>query len=176
MPTHVRVKRRALDKLRKSSPTVFKGTIDGNIETTMIKVTTSGEKADLEVKFIRHKLACEIIHLHCMKDHEISEYSRGKGPDAYKLYRITDGNLIQCKACNRKWRMDTSGDMFQINFVLPKVERIAFTGTPEGKVRLMSGEELIAWFDKTPLARSGVEPPFIARWRKALKESHAADG
>jgi len=175
LPTDVRVKEDEGALGKKSQPTVFKGTINGQEETTMLKTTITGELADLEVRFIRQGFQWELLHVHCMKDHERSEFSRGKGMNFEELYEVREGRLLRCKTCNREWdlSLSRSGKRIEITQRYPdsNPKPVWITGTPDGKFRTMSDEETIAWFETTPLAKAGVIPPFIADAKQRLEKA-----
>jgi hypothetical protein len=176
LSTDVRIKSRTEVKGKDASHTVYKATIVEHDESSMLKRTTSGELADLEVRYLRRGHSIEIVHLHCMKDHETSEYSRGKGMDLDKLYVITKNGLVQCKTCKRVWRIDASGDEIKVQHKFPGYPQpVTIAGTPDGKLRNVSDAELEAFYETTEVAKAGIEPPFITRTKQRLAKAKEAE-
>ena len=106
---HLRVKNPKIVNGKKVLVATKKGTIRGNIEEAMVQRTIEGEAADLEIKTIRRPDGrFDFLHIHCMNDHETSEWYKKSGLPVERFYDIKrDDNAhtmtIRCKKCGRIW-------------------------------------------------------------------------
>jgi hypothetical protein len=74
----------------------------------MVQRTIQGEAADLEIKAIRGSDGrVELVHIHCMKDHESSDWYKSSGLPVERFYDVS--MTIRCKKCGKIW--DAGGRM-----------------------------------------------------------------
>jgi len=91
---------------KKLKVTILKTHVDNREEERTIKRTIDGEKADLQVKWVKHSDGIEIVHIHCMRDKKSNEWGRASGTPVEKSYHLVQKNTtweITCKKCGRKW-------------------------------------------------------------------------
>lgn len=112
---HLRVKNPKVVKGKKILVATKKGTIRGNVEEAMVQRTIQGEAAELEIKTIRGSDGrVEFVHIHCMKDHESSKWSKSIGLPVERFYEVSKDDValtmtIRCRKCGRIW--DAGGRM-----------------------------------------------------------------
>jgi len=87
--------------------------IDDDVHNTTIKRTVEGESADLQIKFkVEKDGGVELLHVHCLRDKELSEWSKSSELPIETFYDGSQNNgsqIIRCKACGRRW--STTGRM-----------------------------------------------------------------
>lgn len=92
--------------------TTLKTTVTDAEESKTVKRTIDGEKADLQLKWVKHSDGTfEFVHLHCMKDWESSNWSKTFGFPIEELYDVTQASgtwIVRCKKCGRRW--SSAGD------------------------------------------------------------------
>jgi hypothetical protein len=92
---------------KKMFVTTVKTAVIGNVQETTLKRTIDGEHADLQLKFILHADGrVEYLHIHCLKDKELSFWGKASELPIEKLYDVSQGDrsqIIRCKICNRAW-------------------------------------------------------------------------
>lgn len=82
-------------------------TAKGGPDGSTIKRTISGELAPLQIKSAKVSgETFEIVHLHCLKDKEVSAYKRGSSKKLEDLYEVVTVKRIRCKTCGREWFSD----------------------------------------------------------------------
>jgi|SRR5208282_4744469 len=84
--------------------TTLKSHVDDTVEERTIKRTVNEEKADLQVKWIKH--SNEIVHMHCMKDKKSNEWGKASRLPVENFYRISRKETeieITCNKCGRTW-------------------------------------------------------------------------
>lgn len=86
---------------------VLKTNVVGLVEDRTVKRTVEGESADLQLKFVKNeKGTYELVHVHCLKDKDRSEWSRTMGVPLDRLYVVTRAQpsfLVTCRICHRTW-------------------------------------------------------------------------
>ena len=82
--------------------TTVRTTVKGIEEDRMVRCDINGRKADLELKWVKGQL----VHVHCMKDHEANEWGRKSGKPVEKFFEMNKKNgvwHIRCKGCGTRW-------------------------------------------------------------------------
>ncbi len=90
--------------------TTLKSHVDDREENRTLKRTVDGEKAQLQVKWIKRPNGIEIVHMHCLTDKKSSEWGKSSGVPLDKFYNLIQKDAvweITCKKCHRRW--NTSG-------------------------------------------------------------------
>lgn len=103
-----RLRRPVIRKGKEMKLTILKTGVSDHEEARTIRRTLDGERADLQIKWVKHPPGeFEIVHLHCMKDKSTSEWKRGGKVPLENLYETRKVNpttlVVKCKSCRRQW-------------------------------------------------------------------------
>lgn len=103
----LRVKHPVLRNGEELRITTLKTTVTDAEENRTVKMTVDGERADLQLKWVKHSDGTfEFVHLHCMKDWESSNWSKTSGSPKEEFYDVTQKSgtwIVRCKKCGRRW-------------------------------------------------------------------------
>ena len=99
---------RPIKKGNRKRLTILKSHVGDDEEHRTIKVTLDGEEADLQVKWIKSFDSVEVVHLHCLKHKESSEWGKASGIALERFYKVTQTETknvleIMCRGCGRRW-------------------------------------------------------------------------
>jgi hypothetical protein len=108
----IRVRRPVVRDNKKETITILKSHADDEKEERTIKRTIKGEKAALQVKWIKHPNEVEFVHVHCESDKESTAWGKASEVPIEKFYVVTQLGTseweIICKKCGRKWSTASS--------------------------------------------------------------------
>jgi len=104
----MRLKRPNIQNGKRRDVTLLKSTLiaRGAGEDRTIKMTMNGEKADLQLKYVQRHGVVELVHIHCLRHKESSDWRKTSGIPVEKFYKVSykDGIYeIICKGCGRRW-------------------------------------------------------------------------
>ncbi len=95
-------------RAKQGATTIVKTTVNGGVEARTVKTTLDGERADLQLMWVRDSNGVpKFVHIHCMKDKGSSEWSKTSGQPISQFYTVTQKGVtswkVTCNKCGRKW-------------------------------------------------------------------------